>query len=464
LFILDDGQTAKTSLFSFTSTRQQTASSDGQIVELSFEAPMALPPGTTLQPSTLVRTFDTSNTVWNPSSPDPSGIDYVSSTGHFLISDSEVEEMPNYYVGKNVYRSTTSGTLVSTCDTTTFSNEPSGLATNSSNNHIFFSDDDGSNDKVIEVSLGSDNTYCTSDDIATVTNVGGLYGATDAEDVAWGNNTIFISDGINAEVVIVPLGANGVLGGGDDGAMTHFDTEALGFNDLEGIDYNSDAGTLFIVSTTGTENYLGEVTTSGTLINAYDLSFMGTTGNLRSDVAYAPGSQTPLIKNLYIVSRGVDNNNDPNENDGKVWEVNIFGTNTATPSPTFTRTNTPTSTPTQTPSGNPFYGSFANDGTVGGVAFADEDILQFNGTTWNLFFDGSDVGLSAVDTFAFYLLDADSLLLSFNTSVTLGGTSYAPTDIVRFDATSLGATTAGTFSMYFNGVDVGLSTTSTESI
>jgi hypothetical protein len=48
------------------------------------------------------------------------------------------------------------------------------------------------------------------------------------------------------------------------------------------------------------------------------------------------------------------------------------------------------------------------------------------------------VGLSATDTFAFYLLDADSLLLSFNTSVTLGSVTYATSDIVRFDATSLG--------------------------
>src|SRR5829696_6572388 len=31
--------------------------------------------------------------------------------------------------------------------------------------------------------------------------------------------------------------------------MTHWDTAALGFHDLEGIGYNQDSGTLFIVST-----------------------------------------------------------------------------------------------------------------------------------------------------------------------------------------------------------------------
>ena len=94
---------------------------------------------------------------------------------------------------------------------------------------------------------------------------------------------------------------------------------------------------------------------------------------------------------------------------------------------------------------------------MGGVSFADEDILKFDGTTWSLFFDGTDVGVTA-DAFAFHLLDADSILLAFGSSVTVGGVTYAPADILRFDATSLGATTAGTFSMYFNGVDVGLDT------
>ena len=95
---------------------------------------------------------------------------------------------------------------------------------------------------------------------------------------------------------------------------------------------------------------------------------------------------------------------------------------------------------------------------MGGVAFADEDILQFNGTSWSLYFDGSDVGLpAAADVFAFYNLDADTILMSFAANVTLGGVTYTPRDIARFDATSLGSTTAGSFSMYFNGVDVGLS-------
>ena len=334
---------------------QAGASNGGQIVELSFQA-LALPPGTTLLPSTLVNIIDTS--IWDPPSPDPAGVDYWPSREHLLIADSEVEEMP-IYEGKNVYEATTSGALISTCDTTSFSNEPTGVAINPNNNHIFFSDDDG-NDGVFELSLGPDGVYCTPDDTVTSTNVSSLYGVGDAEDVAYGQNTLFVAGGVDAEVYRIPLGANGVLGGGDDDPMTHFDTAALGFNDLEGIGYNADQDTLFIVSTTGGDQYLGETTPGGTLVRAYDLGYLGS--KRRSDVSYAPSSQNPLVKNIYIASRGVDNDSDPNENDGKVWEIALGSTPpTLTPTNTPTRTNTPTpsrtptatATPSQTPTSTP---------------------------------------------------------------------------------------------------------------
>src|SRR5688572_19045570 len=317
LFVLDAGQTAE---------------SGSQIVELSLVAPAALPAGTTLLPASLVRTIDTSKAAWNPSSPDPAGVDYWPLTNRLLIADSEVDEMPDYFQqGKNVFLSTTAGALTGTCTTIAFTGEPTGVAINPNNNHIFFSTD--FNDRIFEVSLGPDGAYCTSDDIVTTTEVGSLYRIADAEDVAYGNNTLFISGGGSAEVYIVPLGPNGILGGGDDGAMTHFDTASLGFSDLEAIGYNPDSGTLFIASSKPTERYLGEVTTSGTLLRAFDLSFMGSAGNIRSDVTYAPGSQNPATKNIYIASRGIDNDDNRNENDGKVWEVQISNVSVPTPTP-----------------------------------------------------------------------------------------------------------------------------------
>ena len=74
-----------------------------------------------------------------------------------------------------------------------------------------------------------------------------------------------------------------------------------------------------------------------------------------------------------------------------------------------------------------------------------------------MFFDGSDVGVGGVDVDAASLLPDASILMSFDAAITLGtlGT-VADADIVRFVPTSTGSTTAGTFQLYFDGSDVGL--------
>ena len=140
-------------------------------------------------------------------------------------------------------------------------------------------------------------------------------------------------------------------------------------------------------------------------------------------------------------------------------------TDTSTPTdiPTSTNTNTATSTPTPTstftptlPSGNSLFASFTSGGTAGVAAFADEDILHFDGTNWSLFFDGSDVGVGSSDLFGFSMMDSDTILISFSSSVVVNGLAVSPQDIVQFDAASLGSVTAGAFSMYFDGSDVGL--------
>ena len=105
-------------------------------------------------------------------------------------------------------------------------------------------------------------------------------------------------------------------------------------------------------------------------------------------------------------------------------------------------------------------------GTVGGIATADEDILTYNREqgSYAMFIDGSDIGLSYTDIDAFFALPDGTFLMSFDSSISvspLGTVYYA--DIVRFTPTSLGSTTAGTFEWYFDGSDVGL-TTSDEDI
>ena len=82
-----------------------------------------------------------------------------------------------------------------------------------------------------------------------------------------------------------------------------------------------------------------------------------------------------------------------------------------------------------------------------------------------MYFDGSNVGLASTNVDAFHILPNGHILLSTNGSVTLPNVgTVTRQDIVEFTPSSLGPNnTAGTFSMYFDGSDVGL-TTSEENI
>ncbi len=107
--------------------------------------------------------------------------------------------------------------------------------------------------------------------------------------------------------------------------------------------------------------------------------------------------------------------------------------------------------------------SFRSNTAVPGVGtVADEDIVSYDEATgtWALEFDGSDVGLGGLEISGLAVLPAGDLLLSFTAAGTVGGLSVDDSDIVQFTPTSLGTATAGTFSLYFDGSDVGLTSNS----
>ncbi len=105
--------------------------------------------------------------------------------------------------------------------------------------------------------------------------------------------------------------------------------------------------------------------------------------------------------------------------------------------------------------------SFRSDTAVPGVGTVrDEDIVIYDTSSglWSMILDGSDVGLSSLEISGLAVLPGGDLLLSFTEAGTVGGLSIDDSDVVRFSPTSLGSTTAGTFSFYFDGSDVGLTT------
>ncbi|HSF18384.1 MAG TPA: hypothetical protein VLK65_22835 [Vicinamibacteria bacterium] len=298
-----------------------SASSAGRagesLFELSFHpAPAAMLPSTT---ASLVQTIDTSQFV--PPSPDPSGLSFSDASGNFFVADSEVDEMP-IYAGVNVFEMTTSGNVVSTFNTLSFSTEPTGATYNPNTGHLFFTDDNLV--QVWERAPGADGMFGTGDDVAAGDFDTGIFGSNDPEGIAYDTTqgVLFIADGLNSEVYRVSPGANGLFDGvppGGDDVVTSFDTEGFGVTNLEGIAYDGFRNHLYLVG--NPKNQIAQVTVDGTLLRMIDIT--AAVPNRPSGLDYAPSSQDALIFNLYVADRGVDNNVDPNENDGKIFEMSL---------------------------------------------------------------------------------------------------------------------------------------------
>jgi hypothetical protein len=187
---------------------------------------------------------------------------------------------------------------------------------------------------VYEIHLGNDGQYCTGDDFVTSANVR-TYGSIDPEGIEYGEGKIFIADGKNKEVFVISLGANGVLDSGD--ASYHWDTAALGLRDPEGIGYQPVRGTLMIVSRG--DNIILETSLNGDVQRVFNIGSFNMVDP--AGVGVGPGSNNSSEAHVYVSQRGLDNNDVPSENDGKIFEFNVGDVYGPQPPPTPTPPPTP---------------------------------------------------------------------------------------------------------------------------
>src|SRR5262245_8411335 len=159
-------------------------------------------------------------------------------------------------------------------------------------------------------------------------------------------------------------------------------------------------------------------------------------------------------------------------------ELTALGNHTLTASLSFADDNAANNTKSTTvlvnapppPLNDLLFFSVQTDGTVAGMNVANEDILTFDGTTYRRFFRGSDFNLGgplggfSIDAFTVVKnAGTTEIYLSFAEAGMIPGTSLGTIrdeDVVRFTVTAFapdGSVSAGTWSMYFDGSDVGLS-------
>jgi hypothetical protein len=284
----------------------------GTVLETRLE-PVGLAASYTVT-SSQVRTVDTS--AYDPPSPDPSGVAYLPGAARLFIADGEVDEMKNLFAGSNFFATNLRGEVQDLGVSQPWSNEPVGVGYNPTNDHLFVSDDDQK--EVFEVDAGDDARFGTSDDTVTHFDTGG-FGNTDPEGVDYdpASNSIWLVDGVNAEVFRVRPGGDGRFGTSDD-VRAQFDVGKYGARDPEGIGYDSARDTIVIVDDSSDTIY--ELDKNGALLNAIDTSAANMTA--AAGVVIGPSS-SGSGRSYYVVARGQDNDSNPDENDGRLYEISL---------------------------------------------------------------------------------------------------------------------------------------------
>jgi hypothetical protein len=269
---------------------------------------------------TLVRVIDSS--TWSPPSPDTSGIAIRPSNGRFVVVDSEVDET-TLWSHANVW-SVVGGAPKGSWSTERFSREPSGIAIQGKDT-FWISDD--SLDHLIRWRPGPDGRWGTVDDVP-LTIPAPSYGSRDPEDLAWGGGSLFVADGDSTDIVRIERGPNGRFDfdapPGDD-VVTRFDTSALGITEPEGVTYDPTTNGLDIVSRR--EDVIIRTTLDGVLLESIDVSAFHV--DHASGIAVVPPADASSPTMVYVTDRGVDNDVNPAENDGRIHEFAL----SATPAP-----------------------------------------------------------------------------------------------------------------------------------
>jgi hypothetical protein len=264
--------------------------------------------------ASLVHTRSTS--TWQAPSPDPAGITWNPSTEQLIISDSEVDEMP-LYKGTNLFLSSRTGAQATWPGGTTlpWSKEPTGVSFSPATGTLFVSDDD--QDRIFQVRPGGDGRYGTGDDTRTSFSTAAI-GNGDPEDVAIDTEItpdghVLVIDGRNKEIYeYAPRNGTYV-------PVANYDVLRHGARDPEGIAYHPGRGTILVMD--GRTQRIYEVTRTGELLNV--ISIAAAKAIKAAGIAVAPASDESGKLNLYIVDRGVDNNVDPAENDGRFYEMAV---------------------------------------------------------------------------------------------------------------------------------------------
>jgi sugar lactone lactonase YvrE len=273
-------------------------------------------PASAATKASLVRVTMTSS--WPTKSPDPMGLAYNPRAKRLLISDAEVDEMPALWKGKNLFVAKRGGGLTATGTFKKFTHEPEDLAWDNAHQVLYVTDDDL--DSVFRVGRGKDKRLGTRDDVVVTVLHTHRFGSFDPEGLAWlgSKRMLILSDSTNRRVYKIRPGKDLKFGTRDD-TVRSFGTHKYGFTTAEDVAVRGKH--LFIVSSR--QRFILETTMKGGLIQKIDLTGLGIVS--ASGIIFAPGTDGGRSR-LYLTASGVDNNVNPNQNDGRLFELKFVKT------------------------------------------------------------------------------------------------------------------------------------------
>jgi Ca2+-binding RTX toxin-like protein len=267
----------------------------------------------------VVQILDT--TAWPNPSPDPAGMAWVpgSGNGTLLMCDSEIDETP-FFRQDNLFVLNTSGAFDHSVSLRSFTSEPTGLAYDPLNGHLFISDDDAR--RVFEVDPTNPGVLISS--FSTLS-----FGANDTEDIGF--------DPVTGHLLVVE---------GEQGTQhprTIFEVTTTGtvissvslpaaIGDPESIVYDSTRGVYYMGGETSADIFVvsrdGQILDTLTLLESYGRPDGGNRVLVKG-VTLAPSSDPnddPSTMSLWVADYGADQ-----VMDGRLFEIQLAPTSALPP-------------------------------------------------------------------------------------------------------------------------------------
>lgn len=267
--------------------------------------------------------YDAANNPLPVPSTDPAGVLYDESTGRLIISDSEINEIPEVWdlAPYNMFETSITGNpLYGKYDVTpaalgAFRNqEPTGIAYCANDGYYYISNDD--NRLIYRYAFSSGSGFTLVDTGSTANETHDPEGITC--DPATGK--LYVIGGKDINIVVYRY-SNGFVVDKIIDLNATAGTPAGIPSDPEGIAFDAASGHLFVMS--NDDDAIFEYTDTGIFLKKFDISGFSPKPKQPQGLSIGPSSVNSGKQSFYIADGMVDNNYDPNERDGRIFEAEI---------------------------------------------------------------------------------------------------------------------------------------------